>query len=138
MHRRAGGLKLDRSPLRKRLSGGEEIGQRLIVDDDLIVEHNGYFFPLHANAGGVPLPRRPVGPHQRKFTGRIGGIVPQATRALRVAMLHIAGAVGIPDLHLRIAAQINAAVGTGAGLQRLKQVPPSSHSRQPTPGVAEP
>ena len=115
MHRRPVGLKLDRPPLRERLSGGEEIGQRLVVDHDLIVEHNGHFFPLHANAGGVPLPRWPVGPHQRKFSGGVGGIVPQATRALLVAMLHIAGAVGIPDLHLRIAAQINAAVGTGAG-----------------------
>lgn len=62
-------LDLDRPAGWKRPTSLEEVGQRLVVDDELVVEDDRDAVSLHADPGSVPLAGRPVGLHKRKFPG---------------------------------------------------------------------
>ena len=118
VHRRPVRLELDRPGRRQRLALGEEVGQRLILDDGLPVEQDRDAVALHADAGGVPLPDGLVRLHERKPARRVGGVIPQTSRTLLAAVLEVALAGRVPNLDLRMAAEIDAAVGT-----RLRQHP---------------
>src|SRR5207253_1582956 len=65
----------------------------------------------HLDAERVPLADRVVGPHQGEPLVLL--VVPQRSRALVVAVLELRRIVGIPDLHLRRATEIDAAVPLG-------------------------
>ena len=112
VHRGAMRLNLDRPPGRQRLALLEVVGQRLASDHHAVVEHHGHAVALHRHPRRVPLADRAVGHHERPLARRLGRIVPEPARALLTAVFEVAFAGRVPDLHLRVAAKVDAAVGT--------------------------
>ena len=58
----------------------------------------------------VPLADRLVGLDERPLAGIVGVVVPQRSGAASRAVAHFARVVHVPDLHLRIAAEIDAGI----------------------------
>ena len=114
-------LDLDWTGSRQRLVFLKKIGQWLVVYNKLFVEHNGHSILLHANARGIPFACRFIGFLQWKFSGRFSRVVPKATGSFLATVLKITLAIWVPDLDLRIATQIDAAIGTRSRQHPLNQ-----------------
>ena len=90
----------------------EVVFQHRVVHDQLVVQPDAHAVALHHDAEVVPFAERLVGQHERVLAGRALLIVPESARALRLPEFHGLRVVlrEVPDLHLRHAAQVDAAV----------------------------
>src|SRR5260370_33378482 len=84
---------------------------RCIVHRKYAVEPDRRIVALHDDAESIPLADRPVRLLERLLSLASPRVVPQAARTLAFVRLQaLAEVVGIPDLHLGLPAQVNAAV----------------------------
>src|ERR1051325_7506038 len=103
-HRRAVRLQFDRAGLVKRLVFLPIIFQRRVAHHHLVIEFDAHLVAEHDDVEAVPLARQSVGAHERLGLSLL--VVEQATGAALVLL----ASERVPDLHLRHAAQIEAAV----------------------------
>ena len=92
-----------------------KVGEGRFVHHELAIELNRYDLADHLNVKGIPLAERFVSKHERiAARGAGGAVVPKTARTLVSADLPFAAFLGgVPNLHLRHAAQVNTAVGLG-------------------------
>ena len=94
-----------------------EVLHRGVVDDELAVQVDGRPRADLEDAEAVPLAERLVGQDERVAAGGLGAVVEQAAGALVGPAIPLAPLLGrVPDLHLRRAPEVDAAVGLGDGL----------------------
>lgn len=104
------GLELDRSALDQGLAWGEEIVQPGIGDDRFAVEPNPAAFSDQTHLHGVPLADGVIGPDHRVLAGPTRWVIPQATAPFFVSVPAIVLCIGIPDLDLGDASEVDARV----------------------------
>jgi hypothetical protein len=110
------GLQLDRAARPERLLAIPEVLHRGVIHDEGAVQMDGRLVADLQDAEGVPFTERFVGPHERVFARRAGAVVPQPARTLAGAQGPLAALLReVPDLHLRVAAKIDPAVGLRDG-----------------------
>jgi len=97
-------LKLDLPARVDRLLALPVVLQRHVVHDENVVQIDGDALADHEDAERVPLAGRAVGDVER--LARVLLVVPQTAGAFRA----------VPDLHLRAAAEVDAAVALGLDL----------------------
>ena len=102
-------LQFDRTAGRQRFTGLPVVFEWHIVDDELIVEPHRHPVTDHPNEHRIPLAGRSIGLHERKTF--VLFVVPQTARAFLARRVSTWPRSRIPNLHLRITTQINAAVG---------------------------
>ncbi len=111
------GLELDRPASEEGLRAIPEVLHRGVVDDPLTVQVDRRPRADLEDAETVPFAERPVGQDERVPAGGPEAIVEEAARALIGPAIPLAPLLGrVPDLHLRSAPEIDAAVGLGDGL----------------------
>ena len=109
-------LQHDGAFVRKRLLTVPEVFHHCAIDNEGIVEPDPRSHSNLANAKLIPLTKRPVRKYQRITARGTGRIVKQASRTqvrLPRGILRIEDLIPVPDLNLRCATQIDAAVGIG-------------------------
>ena len=113
-------LNLDRTAVWEgRRALREVVGERLVIDDELVVQDDGHAVALDPDPEGVPLTGGPVRFHERVLGLGARRVVPEPAGALLAAEFEVSLAGRIPHLHLRVAAQIDAAVAAGLGKHPL-------------------
>ncbi len=111
------GLQLDRSFGKERQLAVPIVFHDGVVDHQLVVQPDGGASAHLPDAQVVPFAEGFIGQHQGIFARCAGAVVPQAAGAFVGAQIPFAaGFRVIPDLDLRCAAQVNAAVRLGYGL----------------------
>ena len=110
------GLELDRAFLGHAQLAVVIVFELGVIHHEFVVEIHGDFVADHFDAERIPFAERFVGEDERVFAGRAGAVVPEAAGAFVSAEFEFGLFGVIPNLHLRHAAQINAAVGEGNGL----------------------
>ena len=110
-------LKLDRAAGRDRQRAIPVVLEDGVIDDELVVQVDGGACTDLNDPERVPLADRLVGPHERVFAVAPGAVVPQAARAFVGLHAGITWVGKVPDLNLRRAAEINAAVSLGTDLE---------------------
>ena len=104
------GLKLDRAAGRDRQRALPVVFEDRVVDDELVVQVDRGASADLDDPECVPLADRIVGANEGIFAGCARAVVPEAAGALVGAHRRISRLGEIPDLHLRGAAQVNAAI----------------------------
>src|SRR4051812_18686653 len=85
-----------------------------MVDDERVVQVDGRAGSDLEDPEVIPLAKRLVGPGERVPAGGAGAVVEQAAGALAGPAVPLAAlAGGVPDLDLRGAAEVDAAVSLG-------------------------
>ena len=83
-----------------------------VVDDQSVVQPDIRAGTHLANTEHVPLAERLIGQHKRLLARRSPGVVEQPARSFVGSTVPLAACASkVPDLHLRISAQVDAAVG---------------------------
>ena len=109
-------LQLDRARLGQRRLAVPEVFHPRAVHRQRAVEPDPGPLARLDDTQAVPFAEGLIGVLQRVLAGRARRVVPEGARALVGALLPLAAGLGcVPDLHLRRAAQIDAAVGLGDG-----------------------
>ena len=110
------GLELNRSLVPERVRAIPEVFHFGMIHHQLIIQENrGVILGLN-DSKGVPLTKRSVSQHHRVFAGGTLTVVPKPTGSLVGIDVPFAALFGvIPDLNLRVAAQVNSAVSLRYG-----------------------
>ncbi len=111
------GLELDRAAGRNRQRAIPVVLEDGVVHDELVVQVDRGAGTDLDDPEGVPLADGLVGHDQRVFARCAGAVVPQAARAFVGPHASIAGLAEVPDLDLRRAAEVNAAISLGTDLE---------------------
>ena len=107
-------LEHERPACGERFSFLPEIFHRRALDDEAGVERDPHACTDLADTHGVPLAERFVGGHDRIAAEGLGSVVEESTGAevrTAVGFLRIEDLVKVPNLHLWITTEVNAAVG---------------------------
>src|SRR5205085_4245529 len=108
-------LQLNRALCRQRLFAlVPVVAQRLVIDHQLVIEVYRRLVAHHDDAERIPFADRFVGVHERIPTGRsFLAVVPESAGTQLGVVLLVRRLLRIPDLHLGLAAEIDAAVAFG-------------------------
>ena len=100
----------------RRACGHRIILQHRVIDDSFAVEPDGHPFADHDDLEFVPFAEWAVHLSSGSLPGRPGLLFQSPPEPLSAPMGKLLGVGGVPNLHLRHAAQINPAIGLRDGL----------------------
>src|SRR5437016_2841559 len=107
-------LQLDRAFGDERERAIVEVVEYLAFHRRLTIEPDPHARADHLDPESVPLADRFVGLDQGPLAGVVGVVVPQRARSLGRAIPRLAGIIHVPDLHLRVAAEVDARIAVAA------------------------